>query len=220
MKKILIPSAYLKSDLDDLDKVSHFYTRFISENGGMPIIAPSVKSLASDYVALCDAVLMIGGVNDVSPSLYNQEINGASDCNLDQDLFELEIIKQAIFQRKPLLGICRGMQLINVYFGGSLIQHLDSSKLHLQYAKQEDYVHTVNISNSRFFSDQMIKVNSVHHQACNKLGNNLVQIGLSDDGLIEAFEHDSLPILGVEWHPECIPSDQFSIKIIDWLFSS
>src|SRR5210317_722728 len=133
MKKILIPAAYLKSDLDDLDKVSYFYTRFIYENGGIPIIAPSIKSLAARYVSMCDAVLLIGGVNDVSPSLYNQEINGASDCNLDQDLFELEIINQAIIQRKPLLGICRGMQLINVFFGGSLIQHLDSSKLHLQY---------------------------------------------------------------------------------------
>ena len=220
MKKILIPSAYLKSDLDRLDKVSYFYTRYVTQYGGIPIIAPSLIDLVSEYVSMCDAVLLIGGVNDVDPSLYDSKLNGAKDCNKIQDEFELAVLNEAILQNKPILGICRGMQLINVYFGGDLIQHLDSTDLHLQYEKQEEFVHTINIQNSKIFKDKKVKVNSVHHQACKHVSNELNVTAYSEDGVIEMFEHKTLPIVAVQWHPECISNSDFSKKLMHWLLDA
>lgn len=219
MKKILIPAAYMRSDLDDLDKVSYFYTRFVSQHGALPIIAPSILELVSSYVAMCDAVVLIGGVNDLDPSFYNQENTGATGCNIAQDRFELAILKEALKQSKPVLGICRGMQLINVYFGGSLIQDLENSDLHLQYPKQEELVHSIQIQNSRFFRDSNILINSVHHQACDQVPNELQITAISDDNIIEMIEHKTLPILGVQWHPECIAETDFSKQIMNWLLS-
>ena len=220
MKKILIPSAYMRSDLDDLDKVSYFYTRYVSQYGGVPIIAPSVIDLVSDYVSMCDAVLLIGGVNDIDPSLYGAKLNGSKGCNINQDQFELAVLKEAILQNKPVLGVCRGMQLINVYFGGDIIQHLDSSDLHLQYEKQEESVHDIDIAKSKIFNDAKVEVNSVHHQACQHVPDELNITAYSEDGVIEMFEHKTLPILGVQWHPECISGSDFSKKIMDWLLNA
>ncbi|MBI95752.1 gamma-glutamyl-gamma-aminobutyrate hydrolase [bacterium] len=220
MKKILIPSAYLRSDLDDLDKVSYFYTRYVSQYGGIPIIAPSVINLVSQYVSMCDAVLLIGGVNDVDPSLYGTKLNGSKECNRDQDEFELAVLNEAILQNKPVLGICRGMQLINVYFGGDLIQHLDSSDLHLQYERQEEFVHDIDISKSKIFKDAKVKVNSVHHQACQNVPSELNITAYSADGVIEMLEHKTLPILGVQWHPECISNSEVSKKLMHWLLNA
>ena len=219
MKKILIPSAYMRSDLDDLDKVSYFYTRFISNSGALPVIAPSIIDLVSNYVSMCDAVVLIGGVNDVDPGLYNSKNNGSKGCNPKQDEFELAVLKEAIIQNKPVLGICRGMQLINVHFGGNLIQHLDSSDLHLQYEKQEETVHDIFVKGSDIFPDQKVSVNSVHHQACDLVPDVLKITAKSDDGVIEMFEHVSKPILGVQWHPECVAYTDFSKKIMQWLLS-
>jgi len=220
MKKILIPSAYLRSDLDDLDKVSYFYTRYVSQYGGIPLIAPSIIDLVSDYVSMCDAVLLIGGVNDIDPSLYDTKLNGSKGCNINQDQFELAVLKEAVLQNKPVLGICRGMQLINVYFGGDIIQHLDSSDLHLQYEKQEEFVHDIDIEKSKIFTDANVKVNSVHHQACQNVPSELNITAYSKDGVIEMFEHKTLPILGVQWHPECILDSDFSKKIMDWFLNA
>lgn len=214
MKKILIPSAYMKSDLDDLDKVSYFYSRFVSNAGALPIIAPSVLERVPEYVSMVDAVILIGGVNDLDPSFYGHENNGSKGCNLNQDKFEFAILDEAIKQNKPILGICRGMQLINVYFGGSLIQHLENSDLHLQYPKQEELVHEVFIKNSRFFTDKEISVNSVHHQACDFVPDTLRVTAKSNDGTVEMIEHVSLPIVGVQWHPECISYTDFSNELI------
>ena len=219
MKKILIPSAYMRSDLDDLDKVSYFYTRYVATFDAVPVIAPSIIDLVSVYVSMSDAVILIGGVNDVHPNLYNSKIDGSKGCNSIQDEFELAILKEAISQNKPVLGICRGMQLINVHFGGDLIQHLDSSDLHLQYEKQEETVHDILVNGSNIFADQKVSVNSVHHQACNLVPDVLKITAKSEDDVIEMFEHVSNPILGVQWHPECIADTDFSKKIMQWLLS-
>lgn len=209
----------MRSDLDDLDKVSYFYSRFVSNAGALPIIAPSIIERVSEYVSMVDAVILIGGVNDLDPSFYGDQNKGSKGCNIKQDEFEFAILKEAINQNKPVLGICRGMQLINVYFGGSLIQHLESSDLHLQYEKQEELVHEVDILNSRFFSDKKIKVNSVHHQACDFVPETLKVTAKSTDNVIEMLEHISLPILGVQWHPECISYSDFSKELINLLLT-
>ena len=89
--------------------------------------------------------------------------------------------------------------------------------MHLQYEKQEEVVHDILVNGSSIFADQKVSVNSVHHQACNLVPDVLKITAKSEDDVIEMFEHVSKPILGVQWHPECIADTDFSKKIMQWL---
>lgn len=173
------------------------------------------------YIKISDAILSIGGC-DINPILYNQE---NKFCNRINDLrynFENLLIKEFLKTNKPFLGICAGMQILNVSSGGNLYQDIKAHS-HEPFI-YDDLHHVININqDSRLYSilqNKTIKVNSYHHQAIKNLGNNLSSVAFSEDGIIEAIEiKDHKFCIGVQWHPECMKdTDQIFTAFIKSLF--
>ena len=151
-----------------------------------------------------DGLILCGGT-DIHPSWYGEEINGSVDIDDARDQAEFALAKAYVEAGKPVLGICRGCQLLNVFFGGSLIQNLDTAQKHVRSA-EGDSVHAVRADHgsiaASLYGDAFC-VNSSHHQAVKKLGNGLrITMTTEDDRVVEGFEHESLPVFAVQWHPE------------------
>ena len=174
------------------------YITAVELSGGTPI-----AGYLPELDLTCDGLLLSGGV-DLNPALYNEDINGAVDINNERDAHEMMLLDAFVKAGKPVFGICRGCQLINVYFGGTLHQHMTNTVLH-RSGKNPDREHEVEaVAGSlmeKLYGKRCI-VNSVHHQAIKDLGEGLVITQKSDDGIVEAYEHKSLPIIAVQWHPE------------------
>lgn len=151
-----------------------------------------------------DGLILCGG-NDIQPSYYNAEINGSRNFDIERDAAEFTLLKKFLKTGKPILGICRGHQLLNVALGGTLIQDLSNAKDHSSGADY-DLTHEVCAKSGsvleKLYGDRFY-VNSAHHQAVKTLGEGLSATLFSDQGkTIEAFEHISKPYLGVQFHPE------------------
>ena len=182
--------------------VQNDYCKAIAEAGGTPII--SALGSPRDYAELADGVLFTGGV-DISPEIYGAENRHSVNVDPGLDNMELEIFAEFYKRKKPILGICRGIQFINVALGGDLIQdiHGETGSVHTEPSSEhEHYVNTVKGSAVNKLLGDRIYTNSFHHQAVNRLGDGLTVTARADDGIIEAVEHESLPIIGVQWHPE------------------
>lgn len=167
--------------------------------------AVAVPGFLAEYDPSYDALILCGG-GDADPTYYGEAINGSRRINPDRDKAEFALLDAFVKAEKPIFGICRGMQLINVFFGGSLIQHVDTAdKLH--YALEGgDFVHKVHAEKGSticsLYGDSFF-VNSRHHQAVKKAGDGLKVTAVSaEDGIVECIEHTSLPIIGTQWHPE------------------
>ena len=174
------------------------YTTAVEVAGGVP-----VAGYLPQLDLSCDGLILCGGV-DLDPALYNEEINGAVDINQERDVHEIALLKAFIDAGKPVLGICRGCQLINVFFGGTLHQHMTNTVLH-RSGKTPDREHeaeSVTGSVMESLYGKRCVVNSVHHQAIKDLGEGLTITQMSDDGIVEGYIHNQLPILAVQWHPE------------------
>lgn len=151
-----------------------------------------------------DGLVLCGGC-DVKPFLYGQKLNGCKAVDDIRDAVEMYLIDEFVKRKKPILGICRGHQIINVYFEGSLIQHLKTAEDHMRNI-YGDSIHKIDaVPNSilaKLYGNEFY-VNSAHHQAVDKIGNGLIVTSRSEiDNVIESFEHTSLPIYGVQFHPE------------------
>lgn len=183
---------------------------------GKPLVnyINALVNLSADYtitekvipITDYDGLLIPGGF-DVSPEFYHQEMNGSYAEGIDKQLDELQLyyIDQFVKAHKPILGICRGHQLLNVYFNGTLIQHLPNYEKHSSPDFQDDQVHEVYSDEDNVFTELYGKrfyVNSSHHQAVDKLGEGLHIALRCPDGIIEAMYHEQLPIIGVQFHPE------------------
>ena len=152
--------------------------------------------------ALCDGLLLPGG-GDIDPALFGAENDGSTD--IDRPLDEAQLAAAGLFiqAEKPILGICKGHQIINVRFGGSIIQDLAVAAAHRYVEK--DSVHPVHAFPGsvleRLYGPRF-SVNSAHHQGLGTIGKGLRATAFAPDGTVEAIEHDALPILGVQFHPE------------------
>lgn len=150
-----------------------------------------------------DGLILCGG-NDIDPSRYHEQIDGAVNIDRDRDEVEFALLKAYIDAGKPVMGICRGFQLINIFFGGSLYQDLPETHLHTN--KTDFYItHSVTAVGNSIVGKAYgasFSVNSSHHQAVKALGEGLRATAFWEDKYIEAYEHKSLPIFGVQWHPE------------------
>ena len=148
---------------------------------------------------------------------------GSHNINTELDLLQLRALEQAVKSAMPILGICKGMQLINIGLGGTLTQHLNTASLHTDTAK-DAYHPTITTEDSFLFPlyGASFPVNSRHHQAVDKLANGLIPVQwCPDDSCIEAISHSSLPILGVQWHPERLHSDSITgIPLFQYFLSS
>jgi len=148
--------------------------------------------------------LLIPGGGDISPCFFGQDNQGSYDIDITLDRFQLDITDRFVSAGKPILGICRGEQVLNVYFGGSLIQDLPNSDCHRQI-KGEDNVHLTHTNGDNYLRrlyGESFYTNSAHHQAIDRIGDGLKILQYSADGIIEAVCHESLPIFAYQWHPE------------------
>lgn len=152
----------------------------------------------------CDGLLLCGG-GDLDSALFGQENQGSDPPDHRRDRAELALF-QAFFQAgKPILGICRGMQVINVALGGGLIQDLPSASLPFHGRAGRDLVHPVRAEEGSLLHrlyGPVFPVNSTHHQAVGCLGSGLRAIAWAESGFAEAVDYPGRPILGVQFHPE------------------
>lgn len=193
--------------------VSDSYIQAIKSVGGLPIVLPLVKSksVIAEYTELCDGFLFCGG-GDITPLLFGQELadnSGKTDISLD--LYQIRLMKAVLDTDKPVLAICRGMQVLNVACGGTIYQDMNLIDFetinHMQNSiSRRDISHKV-----IFEPDSLIQkllgnfayTNSYHHQAIDRLGKGLTVSGFTGDAVAEAIEMPSHTyVLGVQWHPE------------------
>lgn len=194
------------------------YVKWIKgNNNDIEIITLSAE--IGNKVEDCDALVLSGGI-DMHPRYYNGSDtyeNQPSNFKESRDDFELHAFDAAIKNYLPVLGICRGLQLINVFCEGTLVQDLgkNKNKIHQDFVEEDkkterDSKHLVKVENGTILHE-IVKVdsgtvNSAHHQAINKLGKDLIANSWSEDGVIEGIEwkdnHKKSFMLAVQWHPE------------------
>jgi putative glutamine amidotransferase len=192
------------------------YVEMVNKAGGAAIILTYDYELIESYLATLDGLVVVGGYFDIHPKRYGEsEIHPTVKLNDVRENFEYELGSKAVKTNLPFLGICNGMQLLNVLHGGKVIQHIPDEKnlMDHEQSHNEDYkdyakgYHEVAIErNSKLFEivgKEKILTNSSHHQAARNAGENLRIVARASDGVIEAVEkpnHDFC--LGVQWHPE------------------
>lgn len=156
-------------------------------------------------IAGCGALLLPGG-GDITPAFFGEKNRGSKNIDTELDILQLQALDFAVKTRLPVLGICKGLQIINVGFGGTIIQDMPTADLH-RYMAGDQYHSTVISEDSWLYElyGAGCIVNSAHHQSIGQLGNGLKAVQFCPkDGCIEAVAHSTLPVLGVQWHPERI----------------
>jgi len=194
------------------------YVRSIEHAGGLPLIlAPTNEALHATLVDRLDGLVLTGGM-DVDPSYFGQPLHPKTErVSRERDEFEMLISRKALAENLPVLGICRGCQLLNVVLGGSLIQDIPSCTTSKVSHDDENrprnaFAHNVKIDPGsrlhRILKVDEAPVNSFHHQAIERLADPLIATAWSDDGLIEAVElTDARFCVAVQWHPEAFWND-------------
>lgn len=163
----------------------------------------AVRSMDLTLARECDALLLPGG-GDADPALYGQEVRGSNPSDHERDRDELELIRLFLSQEKPILGICRGHQMLNIALGGTLIQDLPDERHRHDAQTDTDRVHRVRSVHPlmiTLYGENFVS-NSSHHQAVDRLGEGLVPTCVSEDGVIEGIVHENGKVLGVQFHPE------------------
>ena len=197
------------------------YSRRVERAGGLPLILAHAhedqESQIEQLIATLDGLLLTGG-DDVHPRHYGQEwFETAVLPASERDDFELPLTRAFLATGKPILGICRGIQLVNVAMGGSLVQdipHFVGPTHHSQNAFTAIPTHQVRLAEdcrlARVFQGVTVDVNSHHHQAVDRLAEGFRVVGRSEEGIVEVIEHEQHPyLIGVQWHPERLGGDAF-----------
>lgn len=185
-----------------------FEIGFLTEN-------TSGESLPTASTRTFDALLLPGGA-DIDPALFHQPPKGARNIDRATDLRQLQTLDAFVKEGKPVLGICKGMQIINIYFGGTLIQHIRTAATHA--SDNGDLIHQTWTTKNSFLYEiygSRFVTNSAHHQAVGRLGRGLHIIQETTDHVPEAIIHDSLPIVAVQWHPERMCMDHSRPDTVD-----
>ncbi len=209
----------------DVFGVQEPYVRAINDAGGVPFLIPleSPPESIRQLFEVSDGVLLCGG-EDLHPSAYRQPPSPhLGCCDRARDEVDLALAKLCVEHKKPVLGVCRGCQVLNVACGGSLVQHIESGAHRVwsddHPAKDEFWAkeaHTIKVAqHSRLFDllkgklgagfvDGVASCNSVHHQCCERLGDGLTVTAVADDGVVEAFEGGEGMgfLMGIQSHPE------------------
>lgn len=210
--------SYLENDM----------ARYVSRDGVLPVLIPDLsKSDIRRMVKQLDGLVLQGGA-DLAPESYGETpiSDGRWLGDRFRDEYELDLVKCFLDEGKPVFGICRGFQLMNVYFGGTLYQDIDTQRpdcISHRDAEAYDHVnHGIRWESGSYMeglhaNEAAGRVNSVHHQAVKELGSGLVvQAECEEDGLIEAFIHKEYEpgrVMAVQWHPEF--SHTLGEKVID-----
>lgn len=195
------------------------FVKAIEEAGGVAIILPSTQpEFAATQVEPLDGLILSGGA-DVHPSRYGAEVREEMTW-LDEhrDAWELAVLDAAGARRLPILGICRGSQLLNVWRGGRLVTHLETDVLH---EGGEHSRHPVEVGAGSMLGaalgEQTVHVTTLHHQGIAELGDGLTVTARAPDGLPEAIEDPACRILGVAWHPEFQLAEPSGQAVFTWI---
>lgn len=192
--------------------VNNDYVEAIVKAGGTPVLLPIIgnEEAIKSQIEGVDAIVISGGY-DVNPLCYGEEPTEKQTFIFpERDEYELKAVKYAVELKKPILGICRGCQIINVLYGGTLYQDLSQIEgwyvKHVQSAKREVASHSAIVNeNTKLHSmlGREVMINSYHHQAIKKVADGFVVSARAKDGVVEAIEKagDEF-IVGVQWHPE------------------
>lgn len=197
------------------------FFRPFRERGAVTILVPSDVASVATLVSRIDGVLLTGGA-DVHPARY-RSWSGAypHPVDPDRDEFEIALIQAAVARGLPVLGVCRGIQVLNVAFGGTLHLHVSG---HLQLDASLDPVQRVRVTpGSRLHAimrSESLHVNSMHHQAVHEPCGGLRIVAWGDDGTAEAVEHPEAPVLGVQWHPEKLADPHNYDALVSWLLEA
>ena len=195
--------------------VNEDYVKSVIKNGGIPYIIPMNQDIdvIKEQIDHIDGLILSGG-HDVSPRYYEQDPHKSLGGILpERDEFDFKLIEFAKNKGIPILGICRGLQILNVYFGGSLHQDLSLNKnetiKHDQVSSPTVTTHSVNLNDEsilkKLFDEDSIMVNSFHHQIIDRVADGFIVSAKSNDGVVEAIEKpDYKFMLGVQWHPEML----------------
>ena len=186
------------------------YTASLHRAGAKALwIDPSNLDQTINEILRCDGLLLPGG-EDVNPAYYGQmATERCGKITPSRDYAELKILEAFLATDKPILGICRGEQLLNVYFGGTLHQDIGhiATCCHSDFRRKNWGNHTVTLTPgtklAQILGAETVTVNSLHHQAVDKAAPSLITAATSEDGIVEAVEHPEHPFcIGVQWHPE------------------
>lgn len=196
------------------------YTKAVIAAGGIPVILPAHPHAIDDILDALDGIIFSGG-GDIDPKYWNEEKHPAADGFDDErDAFELSAVPKVVKRDMPMLGICRGIQTINVALGGALIQDIANQvpnalqhRQHMDGKMRDALSHTVTIIEGenplyRIHRNATMQTNSFHHQAIREPAQGLEVIATAQDGVIEAMWHRGMTFgLAVQWHPEMLAEE-------------
>ncbi len=192
-----------------LNYANDSYCLAVLKAGGIPLIVP-VQEDIEDILSCTDGILIPGG-DDVDPFMYNEDpLPCVGNLNVVADIMCKKAIEHALKHNKPLLGICRGMQITNVVLGGSLYQDLSiynaNHQLHVQKHDRDYLTHKVIIEEGtiihKLLGSSELFTNTLHHQSVKKIGDGLIVTSRTNDGIIESLENEDGTIMLVQYHPE------------------
>ncbi|MDR3601245.1 MAG: gamma-glutamyl-gamma-aminobutyrate hydrolase family protein [Desulfosporosinus sp.] len=211
-----ITAAHCSEELKTFPR--HYYVESIRKAGGIPFIIPPVQAQAecSDILSLLDGLLLTGG-GDISPIYLNESpLRGIGGCFPERDRSEILLTQLSLQQNLPLLGICRGIQVLAVVAGGRIYQDIPRqhplAMEHSQTAPRQYAWHDVDIAEEsalyHLLRERKIAVNSLHHQAVSEVPPGFRQNALASDGIIEGIEKLGAKFcIGVQWHPESMGNE-------------
>jgi len=211
-QKPLIGLTCRFSDRDDWYYLQVDYSRAVAAAGGIPVMIPLVPETAAELAARLDALVLCGSASDVDPARYRQPTHPmVKTIHSERDETDYQVLEHAFAEKKPVLGICYGMQLLNVFLKGTLIQHIPECVPGAIEHEDPATRHRIAIEPETQLAGwsggaREITVNSTHHQGIQNLGLGLRVAARADDGMIEAVQGEfaSHFVLGVQWHPERI----------------
>lgn len=201
------------------------YFDYVKAGGGIPVLAGTVTEEEAEQIAgLFDGLVVTGG-GDCDPALYGEENTHSEIVEHDIDMSDILLYKAFVKAGKPVLGICRGIQLINIAEGGSLIQDIPSEpEGYMEHNQRNLPDHPVGTTAHsctfvqgsvlhEIFSDSH-EVNTYHHQAIRRLAEGFLASAYSTDGLIEGIEKEN--VTAVQWHPERLIHDEKHLRLMQW----
>jgi putative glutamine amidotransferase len=219
-----ITAGRIEANGRTLDATQREYGDRVSDAGGIPLeLQARTTSPARAVLSRVDGLVLTGG-GDVSPSLYGVEpAPETAGCDVERDRSEIALVLEAMRSGVPVLAVCRGVQVLNVACGGSLVQHLPSvtTQPHLVIDHPRQVVHSVQVDEDselrRIVGTDLLGVNSLHHQAVARVATGLRAVAWAEDGTIEALEDGSGQVVGVQWHPELLADHAEQVRLFAWL---